>query len=167
MLKKYLSNLTKEELIEEIRLLGRRFKQVNEYYQVRMEPYKTENILAAYKERIKREFFTRNGNPGPMRLDVARKAVQEFAKIQASVTHLIDLELFYVEQGAKFTNAFGDIDEPFYMSIESMYESALKLIKKHALNDMFDDRAKKMVRDTREIGWGFGDNIEYLYEEYY
>jgi len=33
MLKKYLSSLTKEELIEEICSLSRRFKQVHEYYQ--------------------------------------------------------------------------------------------------------------------------------------
>lgn len=132
-----------------------------------MEPHKTENTLNTYKKRIGREFFTSSGNPGPLRLGVARKAVLEFAKVQANITHQIDLELFYVEQGVKFTNAFGDIDERFYMSVESMFERALKNIKKYHFEETFIDRALRVKKDTHEIGWGFGDNIEYLYDEYF
>lgn len=167
MLKQYLANMTKEELIEEIRQLSRRFKQVDEYYQARFEPHKTEDVLATYKRRVKHEFFTRANYPGPLRLGVARKAVLDFAKVQANVTHQIDLELFYVEQGVKFTNSFGDINERFYMSVESMFERALKNIMKHHLENMFMDRAQKIVRDTSGIGWGFADNIEDLYSQYF
>lgn len=167
MLKQYLVNMTKEELIEEIQQLNRRFRQVKEYYQARLEPHKTEDVLVSYKERVKREFFTRTGKPGPLRLGMGRKAVLEFAKVQANITHQIDLELFYVEQGVKFTHSFGDIDEPFYMSIESMFERALKNIKKHHLESMFVNRAEKVIRDTHGIGWGFADNIEYLYSKYF
>lgn len=167
MLKQYLANMTKEELIEEIRQLSRRFKQVNEYYQARLEPHKTIDVLAAYKSRVKHEFFTQANYPGPLRLGVARKAVLDFAKVQANLTHQIDLDLFYVEQGVKFTNSFGDIDERFYMSVEGMFEQALKNIKKHHLEYMFMDRAQKIVRDTSGMGWGFADNIEALYSQYF
>lgn len=167
MLHHYLKNLTKEELIDEIKQLSKRFKQVDEYYKVRLEPHKTEDASVAYRQRVEREFFTRSGNPGPLRLGVARKAVLDFAKVQANITHQIDLELFYVEQGVKFTNTFGDIDEGFYMSVESMFERALKNIRKHHLEELFIERAGRIKKNTREIGWGFGDNIEYLYEEYF
>jgi len=166
-LKKYLGNLAKEELVEEIRQLAKRFKQVDEYYKARLEPHKAEDTLNVYKKRIKREFFTHSGDPGPLRLSVARKTVLEFAKVQANITYQIDLELLYVEQGLKFTNAFGDIDERFYMSIEGMFERALRNIKKHHLEALFIERANKIKKDTREIGWGFGDNIGYLYDEYF
>jgi hypothetical protein len=53
------------------------------------------------------------------------------------------------------------------MSIESMFERALKNIKKHHLEDMFVNRAEKIVRDTSGIGWGFADNIEYLHSQYF
>ena len=39
----------------------------------------------------------------------------------------------YVENGVKFTNAFGDIDEPFYYSMESMFEKALEYIVENNL----------------------------------
>lgn len=38
--------------------------------------------------------------------------------------------LFYVEQGVEFTNEYGDINEQFYISMEDMYERALKLMEK-------------------------------------
>jgi hypothetical protein len=63
--------------------------------------------------------------------------------------------LFYVEQGVAFTNAYGDIDAPFYSSMESMYERALKLIKKESLQDQLLDRCQNIVNETHGIGWGF------------
>jgi hypothetical protein len=167
MLKQYLASLSKEELIEEIHLIAKRFNEVNQYYQARLEPHKTEDVLAAYKTRISREFFTAHSNPGPLRLGVARKAVLDFSKIQANITHLIDLELFYVEQGVKFTNTFGDIDEPFYVSIERMFERALNDVRKHGMEDGYADRIKKIVNDTRDIGWGFGDQMKHIYHQYF
>lgn len=91
----------------------------------------------------------------------------EFAKVQANITHQIDLELFYVEQGVKFTNTFGDIDERFYMSVENMFERALKNVKKHNMETTFIGRAAKIRKETRELGWGFGGNVVYLYDEYF
>ena len=51
----------------------------------------------------------------------------------------------------KFTDAYGDIDEPFYISMESMYEKALKEIIKYGLKDTFQKRCQKIVLDTSEI----------------
>jgi hypothetical protein len=51
--------------------------------------------------------------------------------------------------------------------MESMFERVLKRIKAHGMEKMFVDRAKKIANDTREIGWGFGDQIGSLYTEYF
>ena len=72
--------------------------------------------------------------------------------------------LFYVEQGVKFTNAYGDIDEPFYNSMESMYAKALELITKYDLKDVFYPRCRRIVDDTSGIGWGFHDTLGDLYD---
>jgi hypothetical protein len=39
--------------------------------------------------------------------------------------------LFYVEMGVRYTNQYGDINESFYTSMESMYENATKHISYH------------------------------------
>ena len=38
---------------------------------------------------------------------------------------------YYIEQGVQYTLSYGDIDEPFYESIESVYEDSLDLIKEN------------------------------------
>lgn len=75
--------------------------------------------------------------------------------------------LYYVEQGVQYTLSYGDIDEPFYESIESVYEDSLDLIKQNNLYDQFRSRCKKVMTDTNGMGWGFGDYIRELYEKYY
>jgi hypothetical protein len=101
-----------------------------------------------------------------MRLSVARKAVNDFKKISPSIYSIADIMITYVEAGVSCTNEFGDIDEPFYNSMESMYETVLKYIIKENLFAEFDGRLKDIVFNTRHIGWGFHDQLEYLYENY-
>jgi hypothetical protein len=73
--------------------------------------------------------------------------------------------LFYVEQGVRFTDAYGDIDEPFYISMETMYEKAVNDIIKHRLKDTFQKRCQRIVLDTSEMGWGFHDTLSEIYED--
>ena len=50
--------------------------------------------------------------------------------------------LYYVEMGVQFTNAYGDIDEAFYNSMESMYERAVKYIAQHGMCGHFEERCR-------------------------
>jgi hypothetical protein len=80
---------------------------------------------------------------------------------------LADLMLFYVEMGVQFTNTYGDINEPFYSSMETMYQRAAQLISANELRDRFEGRCLKIVTDTRNIGWGFHDELSDIYHEYF
>jgi hypothetical protein len=51
--------------------------------------------------------------------------------------------------------------------MEFMFESALKFIQKHNLGKNFHTRCKKIVDDTDGIGWGFHDQLGYLYNFYF
>jgi hypothetical protein len=75
--------------------------------------------------------------------------------------------LYYVESGIEFTNQFGEIDEAFYNSLESVYLSTLKLLKKENLLDFFADRFAKVLVNTSGIGWDFHDNLCIMYDNYY
>lgn len=165
-LKTYFSKKTKEQLIEELQFLVKRFSQVKEYYHFQLSPKKQEKILDEYKRRIKREFFPERGFGGG-RPSVGKAPILQFLKISSAPDRLIDLMLYYVEQGVQYTLAYGDIDEPFYESVESVYENALDLIKENNLYNQFQARCKKIMTDTRNIGWGFGDYIKELFENYY
>jgi hypothetical protein len=73
--------------------------------------------------------------------------------------------LFYVEQGVKFTNAYGDINEAFYNSMENMFEKTVELMCKQDLKDSFQQRCQKIVTETSDIGWGFHDTLSEIYND--
>ena len=74
--------------------------------------------------------------------------------------------LYYVECGVEFTNLYGDIDERFCSNLESMF-SAFVMFFNSIENDSFYCRQSKRIRavfeDTRNIGWGFSDEIARIY----
>ena len=161
-LKQYLKKASKEDLIAEIAELYKRFDSVKDYYQVKLSPEADTQVSAKYKKIIEDEFFPKRGI-GKARLSTAKKAVSDYKKVAETPLYVVDIMIFYVEQGIRFTNAYGDIDEPFYNSMESMYENALELVIKYNLQATFQERCRKIVKDTSHIGWGFHDGLSEIY----
>jgi hypothetical protein len=163
-LKKYLKSRSQDQLINDIAELYKRVPAVKDYYQIKLNPQAETEVLEKYMKIIKDEFFPTRGY-GKARLSVARKAINDYKKIAGTPTSVADIMLFYVEQGVRFTSEYGDIDEPFYISMESMYESALQWMEKHELKDVFHPRCKRIIDDTRNMGWGFHDTLQEIYHE--
>ena len=162
-LRTYLLTKSHDALVEDIVHLSSRNDAVREYFAAQLGLGPQEDVVAKYKSIVARELSGR-GEHLP-RLSVARKAVLDYKKLSSSPLAVIDLMLYYVECGVRFTNQFGDLYESFYSSVEGMYEQALKLIKQHQLHSQFKQRCKQIVHDTRDIGWGFHDQLSLLYEE--
>ncbi|HTO15951.1 MAG TPA: DUF6155 family protein [Edaphocola sp.] len=163
-LKKELKKLDKEKLVELIADLYKKNKSAKELLDFFVNPNEHELFLK-YKDKVYEAFFPKRGDR--FSLSDGKKAISDFKKLEASKELLAELMLFYVETGVEFTNEFGDIDEPFYNSIESVYSNALTLMAKENILDKFGDRAKKIVDDTTEIGWGFHDELGNIYNDFY
>ncbi|MFC1960200.1 DUF6155 family protein [Chloroflexota bacterium] len=165
-LKQYLNQRTHDELANDIAILFKKFDVVKDYYRIQLDETSTEEIVDRYKADIKREFFPARGF-GKARLSVARKAITDCKKVVTSHQDIADLMLYYVEMGVTFTAAYGDINEPFYHSMESMYERVTKLIVEHNMQDQFEVRCKKILRKTAGMGWGFPDELKAIYDEHF
>ncbi|NTW04476.1 MAG: hypothetical protein HGA19_24970 [Oscillochloris sp.] len=162
-LRKHLASKTPPELIEEIVTLFTRYEAVKEFYMAQLHGGYDQELLDRYKAIITNEFFTRSGMPGSCRLSVARRAVTDYKKLAASPESVAELMIHYVEVGVAFTRQFGDIDAPFYSSMESMYAAAIKHLYEHGLEEKFHDRCRQIMRGTDRIGWGFNDNMMEIY----
>ncbi|RAM50990.1 MAG: hypothetical protein C6Y22_14150 [Hapalosiphonaceae cyanobacterium JJU2] len=101
-LKQYLKNCSQEELVSDIAELFKKFPSVKDYYQIKLYPQEEKEIAAKYKKIIESEFFPSRGL-GKARLSVAKKAISDYKKVCQTDAALIDVMLFYVEQGVKFT----------------------------------------------------------------
>jgi len=163
-IKKELRKLDKEKLVDLVADLYKKNKSVKELLDFYVNPNEKELFLK-YKEKVYEAFYPKRGDA--FKLSDGKKAISDFKKLEASKELLSELMLFYAETGVEFTNEFGDIDEPFYNSIASVYSSALSLMNKEGILDKFADRAKQIVDDTSGIGWGFHDELGDIYSEFY
>ena len=71
-----------------------------------------------------------------------------------------------VETGVAFTQAFGDIDERFYNSMETVYADVIRYLNDEQTPEWyveFGERLEEIVKRTAGIGWGFHDNIEEIH----
>jgi hypothetical protein len=164
-LRDFLETLNEEKLTEEIVKLTKTFSEVREYYLVKVKPEYEEEIKEKYKKIIEKEFFPSRGH-GALRYSVMRQALVDFKKVSDNKEAIIDLMLTYVENGVEFTLTYGDINENFYEKVEKMYEKALKEIVENKLQSEFSNRCEAIRNGTDGIGWGFGPNMNYFYNEY-
>lgn len=95
---------------------------------------------------------------------LAARSFADYAKTGCTTEEEIDLMLFYVECGTQFTCDYGDIDEDFYLALETVFEDALKLIKKAGATvvALYAARLHAIVSVTSDMGWGYGDQIKEL-----
>ena len=163
-LKKYLRQFSKEQLMEQIIELHKKYKDVKTYYEFSINP----NSDKAKEEtkKIIRKCISTNINYD-LKLREARKAITGFKKLSPTENDIADVMLFYVECGVIYTNDFGDIDEPFYNSIAGMFHDAGEFIKANGMQEQFKQRCKKIMDDTDGIGWGFHDELSDYYYEFF
>ena len=125
----------------------------------------SEEMVAPYRRIIQRVLNPDRGVPS-LNLSAARKALNDFKKLCTDTPAVIDLMLFYVEQGVICTRTYGDIDAPFYDSLISVYSSAAELTTKTdnpALTAALRPRFEELVRDVEDLSWGIHDNLMDIY----
>lgn len=165
-LKRYLKHVSREQLADEISDLFTKFESVRDYYHTKLLPEGETTVIEKYKDIIKNEFFPARGF-GKARLSVAKKAVSNYKIVCRTKTSLADIMLYYVENGVEYTSTYGDIDEAFYYSLESMYKRAVELIVENELQEGFQERCQEIVDSAANIGWGFYDALGDMYDAYF
>lgn len=158
-----------KELMKIIRDLFQLSKENKIFLASRMGIGDQESLLEPYKRAIRREFYPDRGLP---RLDLvaARKALNDFKKLNPRLETVAELLVYYVEQGVACTLEYGDIHAQFYSSLESAFEEAIVLIKRSKAPQLIEGlytRLEDIVSDTVNIGWGFHDYLKEVFHNEY
>ena len=161
-LKTYLASKNQAELVKEILNLYKLFPNVKEYYAVNLVPDAEQGILDKYKKLIKNEFFPDRGM-GKLRYSVINKAINDFKKLSKTPLYIAELMVSSVEYGVEFTNAYGDVNEQFYVKMSAMFEAAAIYVTQEGLENTYHKRLREMVHASSNIGWGFYEELLEIY----
>jgi len=88
-------------------------------------------------------------------------------KLQPSACALADVMLTLPECACEFTANYGDMTEQFYTATVNNFVAALKLISKNGLQASFRSRAEQCVKWASSCGYGFADEMDEVYREFY
>ena len=163
-LKKQLNSMEKNELITIVCKLYKASKQAQRFIDVELRgDIAEEELVTDCKKKIHAAFFGSR-----LSLKNARTVISDFKKVSQSKENIAELMLFYVECGVEFTNMYGDINEAFYYSIESMFADFVRVLNNldsEAYYNRNADRIKEMCLSTDCVGWGFPEEMMNIYYE--
>ena len=127
-----------------------------------------ENALESYKNIISEALYPDVYKNKPLRLSVGKKAIADYFKATKNTEGQLELMVHYLESGNQFTVDYGDVDMPFYSSLESMFERILVLLREQSsvIQDDYYDRLEDVVVSAGNTGWGYYDFIREMLAEY-
>ena len=127
------------------------------------------DMLLPYKAIIRRAVCPEVERNQDLRLSDGRRAIRDYKKASGNAEGLLELMVYYVECGNEFTLSYGDIDESFYYSVESVFDDAVKLLittsNNNELFDKFMPRLRTVVQRASGMGWGYYDAMAEMLSE--
>ena len=126
------------------------------------------NSIGSYKEIIYESLYPNICGNKPIKLATGKKAISDYFKATKDKNGQLELMVYYLETGNQFTLDYGDINESFYSSLESMLDKILSALRKQSseINDQYLPRLRELVRSARGMGWGYYDHINCELENY-
>jgi hypothetical protein len=138
----YLKQLSKEELINEIKKLQSKFNPVKEYYALELGN-DTTTLLNKYKSKLDKIFKPRGNFLNP-NLKEANIVISQFSKISFFATDKIDLMLYKTELIMEFLEEWGHEFTNLVNSFISTYGKLVDLIHENGLEEQFRPRCEKV-----------------------
>lgn len=151
-LKKYLSDLSKEQIQEQILELYMKFPDVKTYYDFVFNPNE-EKLLREAKVKISNEYFPTKSKRAKMRRSTAQKTIKHFISLGVDAFVISDIMLYTIEIAQVYSESNRINNESFYKSFYNSFSQSVSfMIEKGILND-FKERLQKIVATTIDQKW--------------
>jgi hypothetical protein len=151
-LKKYIHELTKEQLEEQLEDLYIRFKEVKAYYDFVFNPQESK-LVEECKQKISKEYFPVNGRRAKMRRSVSQKYIRHFIQLGVDPLLVADVMLFNIEIAQTFSAEREIKQEAFYKSMLKSFENAILFIQEYGIYASFSLRLRRIADNADEQKW--------------
>jgi hypothetical protein len=169
-LKKYLAELNKEQLEEQIIELYEKFAPVKVYYDFVFNP-KEDKLLQESKVKISHEYFPvkkPNAKWRPkakMRRSVAQKIIKHFIMIGVDPFVIADIMLYNIEIAQTYSSNNFIKQELFYKSILNSFEQAVNFVISNGILFDFKERIIAIQNETLQQKWKNKYDFEAILEK--
>ena len=155
-LKKYLNELNKEQLEEQIIELYEKFSPVKVYYNFVFNP-KEDTLLQECKLKISNEYFpiktSGRGKKPKMRRSVAQKYIKHFIVLGVDPYVIADVMLYNIEVAQAFSAEHIIKQELFFKSMLNSYEQAVVFLIANGILADFMGRIRAIHNETVVQRW--------------
>lgn len=155
-LKKYLNELNKEQLEEQIIELYEKFSPVKVYYNFVFNP-KEDTLLQECKLKISNEYFpiktSGRGKKPKMRRSVAQKYIKHFIVLGVDSYVIADVMLYNIEIAQAFSAEHLIKQELFFKSMLNSYEQAVIFMIANGIISDFMERIRTIHNETVAQRW--------------
>ena len=151
-LKKYLSELNKEQLEEQIIELYDKFKEVKVYYDFVFNPKET-NLVKEAKLKITNEYYPVRGKKPKMRRSTAQKFIKHFILLGVDVYVIADIMLYNIEIAQTLSSEKEIKQEAFYKSMLNSFQQAISFIIEKGVLEDFKSRVVAIQEETNSQEW--------------
>ncbi len=168
-LKKYLNELTKAQLEEQILELYEKFSPIKVYYNFVFNP-KEDTLLQECKVKISNEYFPiqsgKKRKRPKMRRSVAQKYIKHFLSLGVDPFVIADVMLYNIEVAQTFSAKYDVNQDLFYKSMHNSFDQAVKFIISNGILAEFKERIIAIHQRTLAQKWynepEFASSIEQL-----
>ncbi|MDN3673446.1 DUF6155 family protein [Flavobacterium branchiarum] len=169
-LKKYLNDLTKEQLEEQLIELYEKFSPVKVYYDFVFNP-KEETLLQECKVKISHEYFPVKSKPSrrplkpKMRRSIAQKYIKHFILLGVDPFVIADVMLYNIEIAQTYSSENPVKQELFYKSMYNSFEQAVNFIVSNGILAEFKSRVNQIYEETATQKWKNKSDFEVILDK--
>jgi len=156
-LKKYVSELKKRQLEEQMLDLYDRFPVVKSYFDFVFNP-REDKLLQEAKAKISNEYFPLKRKRPRARRSVAQKYLKQFLKLGMDPSYIADLMLYNLEIAQLFSRD-KNVPEAFYKSMLNSFEQSILHISNNSLLPQFKQRILTIYEFTQTQNWVFKEGF--------
>lgn len=151
-LKKYLHQLDKQQLEEQILELYEKFPPVKTYYDFVFNP-KEDKLIQESKSKISNEYFPQKGKRPKARRSVAQKYIKHFLTLGVDPFIIADVMLYNIETAQKFAAKKLVKHELFYKSMLNSFEQVISYLIENGILYEFKNRVIAINEEATAQKW--------------
>jgi hypothetical protein len=151
-LKKYLTELNKTQLEEQLVALYDKFKDVKVYYDFVFNPNER-NLVKDAKLKISNEYYPIRGKKPKMRRSIAQKFIKHFISLGVDDFIIADVMLYAIEIAQTLASEKQINQEAFYKSMLNSFEQAISFLIEKGFLDDFKSRVVAVKDEAVKQNW--------------